>query len=205
MELGSVPEWIGLVLAVFASGAAGGRYGAVRRMRLEDRRRILDDFVPQLRAGPSQAAPMSFELPEVRTPHADVVEKWRDLVYFTLALDGVADAVVFLPWVDRALWLDLRDAMKPEPSRRDRQALRIVNDSVYGLQAGLFVRDITKIQKAWDELEVGGVIIGDVPSWRVDHMPYGGVKNSGLGREGIRFAVEDMTEIRLLAIRNAGK
>jgi acyl-CoA reductase-like NAD-dependent aldehyde dehydrogenase len=81
-------------------------------------------------------------------------------------------------------------------------ALRIVNDSVYGLQAGLFVRDITKIQRAWDELEVGGVIIGDVPSWRVDHMPYGGVKNSGIGREGIRFAIEDMTEIRLLAIRN---
>jgi acyl-CoA reductase-like NAD-dependent aldehyde dehydrogenase len=83
------------------------------------------------------------------------------------------------------------------------EALRIVNDSQYGLQAGLFVRDIMKIQKAWDELEVGGVIIGDVPSWRVDHMPYGGVKDSGIGREGIRFAVEEMTEIRLLAIRNA--
>jgi acyl-CoA reductase-like NAD-dependent aldehyde dehydrogenase len=64
------------------------------------------------------------------------------------------------------------------------------------------VRDIMKIQKAWDELYVGGVIIGDVPSWRVDHMPYGGVKDSGIGREGIRFAVEEMTEIRLLAIRN---
>ena len=89
-----------------------------------------------------------------------------------------------------------------EPFADFDEALRIVNDSTYGLQAGLFVRDITKIQKAWDALEVGGVIIGDVPSWRVDHMPYGGVKNSGLGREGIRFAVEHMTEIRLLAIRN---
>ena len=85
------------------------------------------------------------------------------------------------------------------------EALRIVDDSIYGLQAGLFVRDITKIQKAWDELEVGGVIVGDVPSWRVDHMPYGGVKNSGIGREGIRFAMQDMTEIRLLAIRNRAK
>ncbi len=90
-----------------------------------------------------------------------------------------------------------------EPFSDFDDALRIVNDSVYGLQAGLFIRDITKIQRAWDELEVGGVIIGDVPSWRVDHMPYGGVKNSGIGREGIRFAIEDMTEIRLLAIRNA--
>jgi acyl-CoA reductase-like NAD-dependent aldehyde dehydrogenase len=89
-----------------------------------------------------------------------------------------------------------------EPFSDFDEALRIVNDSAYGLQAGLFVRDITKIQRAWDELEVGGVIIGDVPSWRVDHMPYGGVKNSGIGREGIRFAIEDMTEIRLLAIRN---
>jgi acyl-CoA reductase-like NAD-dependent aldehyde dehydrogenase len=81
------------------------------------------------------------------------------------------------------------------------EALRDVNDSVFGLQAGIFTRDLYKMQKAWDELEVGGVVIGDVPSWRVDNMPYGGVKDSGLGREGIRFAMEDMTEIRNLVIR----
>lgn len=81
-------------------------------------------------------------------------------------------------------------------------ALAEVNDSTFGLQAGIFTRDIYKIQKAWDTLHVGGVVIGDVPSWRVDHMPYGGVKDSGLGREGIKFAMEDMTEIRLLVIRN---
>ena len=80
-------------------------------------------------------------------------------------------------------------------------ALERINRSRYGLQAGLFVRDIGKIRRAWDRLEVGGVIINDVPSFRVDHMPYGGVKDSGLGREGIKFAIEDMTEIRLLAIR----
>ena len=68
-------------------------------------------------------------------------------------------------------------------------------------QAGVFTRDLYKAQRAWDELEVGGVLIGDVPSWRVDHMPYGGVKDSGLGREGVRFAMEDMTEIRLLVVR----
>ena len=81
------------------------------------------------------------------------------------------------------------------------QALADVNDSVFGLQAGIFTRDIYKIQKAWDELDVGGVIIGDVPSWRVDNMPYGGVKDSGLGREGVRYAMEDMTELRQLVIR----
>lgn len=80
-------------------------------------------------------------------------------------------------------------------------ALAMVNDSAFGLQAGVFTRDLYKAQRAWDELEVGGVVIGDVPSYRVDNMPYGGVKDSGLGREGIRFAIEDMTEIRLMVVR----
>ncbi len=80
-------------------------------------------------------------------------------------------------------------------------ALDEVNASDFGLQAGIFTRDIHKAHRAWERLEVGGVIIGDVPSWRVDNMPYGGVKGSGLGREGVRFAIEDMTEIRLMAVR----
>ncbi len=80
-------------------------------------------------------------------------------------------------------------------------ALEQVNDSNYGLQAGVFTRDLHRVQRAWDSLEVGGVIINDVPSWRVDHMPYGGVKDSGLGREGVRFAIEEMTEIRFLGVR----
>jgi len=81
------------------------------------------------------------------------------------------------------------------------EALDQVNDSRFGLQAGLFTRDLYKVERAWDRLEVGGVVVGDVPSWRVDHMPYGGVKESGLGREGVRFSIEDMTEIRLLVVR----
>ena len=81
-------------------------------------------------------------------------------------------------------------------------ALAAVNDSRYGLQAGVFTHDIRRAMRAWDVLEVGGVVINDVPSWRVDHMPYGGVKDSGLGREGLRYAIEDMTEPRLLVIRD---
>ena len=81
------------------------------------------------------------------------------------------------------------------------EALDIVNDSKFGLQAGIFTRDLFKTLDAWDRLDVGGVVINDVPSYRVDNMPYGGVKESGLGREGIRFAMEDMTEIRNLVIR----
>ncbi|MDG1442834.1 MAG: aldehyde dehydrogenase family protein [Pseudomonadales bacterium] len=81
------------------------------------------------------------------------------------------------------------------------QAISMVNDSKFGLQAGIFTRDFYKVQQAWDEMEVGGVVVGDVPSYRVDNMPYGGVKDSGIGREGIVFAMEDMTEIRNLVIR----
>jgi acyl-CoA reductase-like NAD-dependent aldehyde dehydrogenase len=80
-------------------------------------------------------------------------------------------------------------------------AMAEVNDSKFGLQAGIFTRDIFKALDAWDHLDVGGVVINDVPSYRVDNMPYGGVKDSGLGREGVRFAMEDMTEIRNLVIR----
>ena len=81
------------------------------------------------------------------------------------------------------------------------EALAEVNRSTFGLQAGIFTRDLFKMFDAWDRLQVGGVVINDVPSYRVDNMPYGGVKDSGLGREGIRFAMEDMTEIRNLVIR----
>jgi acyl-CoA reductase-like NAD-dependent aldehyde dehydrogenase len=84
------------------------------------------------------------------------------------------------------------------------QALDMVNDSKFGLQAGIFTRDLFQTLDAWDRLEVGGIIINDVPSYRVDNMPYGGVKDSGLGREGVRFAMEDMTEIRNLVIRRRG-
>lgn len=81
------------------------------------------------------------------------------------------------------------------------EALAVTNDSKFGLQAGIFTRDLFQMLKAWDHLDVGGVVINDVPSYRVDNMPYGGVKDSGLGREGVRFAMEDMTEIRNLVIR----
>jgi acyl-CoA reductase-like NAD-dependent aldehyde dehydrogenase len=81
------------------------------------------------------------------------------------------------------------------------EALRQANDTAYGLQAGVFTRDIHKAHRAWDALEVGGVIINDVPSWRADQMPYGGVKGSGFGREGVRYAMQDMTEVRMMVVR----
>ncbi len=80
------------------------------------------------------------------------------------------------------------------------EALRLVNASRYGLQAGVFTRDVQRIFRAYSELEVGGVIINDVPTYRADHMPYGGVKESGFGREGVRSAIEEMTELRVLVL-----
>ncbi len=80
------------------------------------------------------------------------------------------------------------------------EALDMVNDSTFGLQAGVFTNDVNKIWKAYNELDVGGVVINDVPTFRTDMQPYGGIKNSGFGREGIRYAMEEMSEIKILSL-----
>jgi acyl-CoA reductase-like NAD-dependent aldehyde dehydrogenase len=79
-------------------------------------------------------------------------------------------------------------------------AIAGVNDSMFGLQTGVFTNDLANAWRAFADLEVGGVIVNDEPTDRIDHMPYGGVKDSGLGREGLRWAIEDMTEIRIMVI-----
>jgi acyl-CoA reductase-like NAD-dependent aldehyde dehydrogenase len=111
-------------------------------------------------------------------------------------LDGVA----------RDARINAQEAFGPvtvlAPFKRFDDALAMVNDSDYGLQAGVFTNDLAHATRAWNELQVGGVIINDVPSFRVDNMPYGGVKLSGLGREGIRYAIEDMSERRLMVLRD---
>ena len=84
--------------------------------------------------------------------------------------------------------------------RRFREALDALNDSDFGLQAGLFTRDVDRVFQAYRDLEVGAVLANEVPTWRADHMPYGGVKDSGLGREGVRYAIEEMTELKLLVL-----
>ncbi len=120
--------------------------------------------------------------------------------------DGAMLEATLLEDVPRDLDICTEEAFGPVAilSRFDDfdEALDQINASTYGLQAGIFTRDIHKAHRAWDKLEVGGVMIGEVPSWRADAMPYGGVKDSGLGREGLRFAMEEMTEIRLMVIRS---
>jgi glyceraldehyde-3-phosphate dehydrogenase (NADP+) len=84
------------------------------------------------------------------------------------------------------------------PVKSFGEAIRGINDSVYGLQAGVFTNSLEKALTAFEHVDVGGVVINDVPTYRIDHMPYGGVKASGLGREGLKYAIEDMTEPRLM-------
>ena len=86
------------------------------------------------------------------------------------------------------------------PYREFEAALRAVNESDYGLQAGIFTTNIGRIFQAFEQLEVGGVLANEIPTFRADHMPYGGIKDSGIGREGLRYAIEDMTEPKLLVI-----
>jgi acyl-CoA reductase-like NAD-dependent aldehyde dehydrogenase len=91
-----------------------------------------------------------------------------------------------------------------EPYDDFEEALAQVNHSKYGLQAGILTRDSDRIFTAYRELEVGALVVGDTPNWRLDPMPYGGVKDSGLGREGIRWAIEEMTEPRMLVMASPG-
>ncbi|MEX1158713.1 MAG: aldehyde dehydrogenase family protein [Thermomicrobiales bacterium] len=86
------------------------------------------------------------------------------------------------------------------PTKDWDDTLSKINDSVFGLQAGVFTSNLEHALQAFDRLDVGGVILNDVPVYRIDHMPYGGVKDSGLSREGLRYAIEDMTETRLLVV-----
>lgn len=120
--------------------------------------------------------------------------------------DGVMLEATLLENVPRDCLVSCREAFGPVAMLSKftdfEAALDEVNDSRYGLQAGVFTRDLYKAHRAWEKLEVGGVVIGDIPSWRVDHMPYGGVKDSGFGREGIRWSMEDMTEPRLMVVRD---
>jgi aldehyde dehydrogenase (NAD+) len=151
--------------------------------------------------------------PIISTGEAERLERWIERARVAGAKvlcggrrDGVMLEATLLEDVPRDAELNCEEAFGPVAAlyRYDdfEAVLEAVNDSRFGLQAGIFTHDLRKAMRAWDALEVGGVIINDVPSWRVDHMPYGGVKDSGLGREGVRFAIEDMTEIRLLVIRD---
>ena len=151
--------------------------------------------------------------PMIRTAEAERVEAWiKEAVEGGAKLVGGGErngsmmAPAILTATKSGMKIRDEEVFGPvvmiEPYDDFEDALAQVNHSKYGLQAGLLTRDAGRIMTAYRELEVGALIVGDTPSWRLDPMPYGGVKDSGLGREGIRSAIEEMTEPRMLVMSN---
>ncbi len=178
-------------------------------------RRKLKAAVAKLRMGDPREE-STFIGPMIDEDAAKRVEQWiadaRKAGAKVLAggpRDGNMLPAALLEKVPRDAELYRKEAFGPvaliEPFDDFDAAIDEVNDSEFGLQAGVFTGRLDHAMRAWDRLEVGGVVVGDVPSFRVDNMPYGGIKQSGLGREGVRCAIEDMTEPRLLVIRDASK
>ncbi len=122
---------------------------------------------------------------------------------------GVFHDATVLEGVEPHMTISRVEAFGPvatiEPFTDFKSAVEVVNDSVYGLQSGVFTPNIDHAFYAFNEIDTGGVVINDIPSFRVDSMPYGGVKASGIGREGIRWAMEDMTEIKLMVMNKLGR
>ncbi|MDO8685008.1 MAG: aldehyde dehydrogenase family protein [Armatimonadota bacterium] len=149
--------------------------------------------------------------PVIDMDAADRVEEWISEAInhgAKLLTGGKRSGQIFEPTVLENVSPDVkvacREAFAPlvavQSFDKFEDAVRMVNDSEYGLQAGVFTNNLRNIVYAYNELEVGQVIINDAPTYRIDHMPYGGVKASGFGREGIRYSIEEMTEIKLLAV-----
>jgi acyl-CoA reductase-like NAD-dependent aldehyde dehydrogenase len=149
--------------------------------------------------------------PMVDSTAAGRTQRWVDEAVAMggkLLLGGNSDGTFFPPTILTDVPLSAQvcsnEAFAPLvvafPFRDLDDAIARVNDSSFGLQSGVFTNDLAGAWKAFAELEVGGVMINEVPTYRIDHMPYGGVKDSGLGREGLRYAIEDMTEIRIMVL-----
>ncbi|ENX18405.1 hypothetical protein F895_00020 [Acinetobacter sp. CIP 64.2] len=150
--------------------------------------------------------------PMIKEAEAIRLKKWLDKAEkkgAKILIGGRLEGVLFEPTllenVDAKLEIYKDEAFGPiailEKFKDFQQGIVTINQSRFGLQAGVYTQNLNKMLYAWDHLHVGGVIINDVPTFRVDNMPYGGVKDSGLGREGIQFAIRDMQEERLLAIK----
>ena len=175
-------------------------------------RRKLETAIEKLRAGDPRDE-RTFIGPVIDTAAADRIEDWIQQarkggarVVAGGTRDGNLIAATLLEKVPHDSDVYRKEVFGPvallEPFDAFDDAIAFVNDSDFGLQAGVFTANLAHAMRAWDRIEAGGVIVGDVPSFRVDNMPYGGIKDSGMGREGVRYAIEDMTEARLLVVRD---
>lgn len=212
-------DWAVKRILVGAFAYAGQVCISVQRLFVHES--VWDPFMAELTAG-ARALKVGDPLsPETQVgPMVDVVaaqrtQRWVDEAVASGArvlLGGRADGAYFPPTIltdaPKDAQVCANEAFAPLvvafPFRDVGDAIREVNDSFYGLQAGVFTNDLDHAWAAFNELEVGGVIVNDIPTYRIDHMPYGGVKDSGLGREGLRWSIEDMTELRIMVLAQPG-
>jgi acyl-CoA reductase-like NAD-dependent aldehyde dehydrogenase len=203
--------------AIGAFAHAGQVCIAVQRILVHEEvyepftRLLLEEIAKNIAAG-DPARPETVVGPLINPEAATKVRRW-----VTEALEGGAQVLTggpgegqlipptLLTQVTRKMKVWKEEIFGPvatlTPCSRFSEALELANDSVYGLQAGVFTNNLAHAWRAFETLEVGGVIINDAPIFRLDHMPYGGVKASGLGREGVRYALEELTELRLMAVK----
>jgi len=208
-------DWAVKRTLVGAFSYAGQVCISVQRMFIH--RAVFDDFIERMVDGARALVvgdPLDPETqlgPMVDEAQAQRTERWvreAEEVGGRVLLGGRADGAFFPPTILVDTPADAQvcsnEAFAPLvvafPFDDFGDAIRQVNDSFYGLQTGVFTNDLQHSWRAFNELEVGGVIVNDVPTYRIDHMPYGGVKDSGLGREGLRWSIEDMTELRLMVM-----
>lgn len=194
---------------------AGQNCISVQRVLLH--RAIYEDFcdklipaVHGLKVGDPREADTDIG-PMIRLRDAERAESW-----IQEAINGGAEALIrgeqngtmmhpsILASVEREMKVACEEVFAPVlilmPYEEWDEAVATINDTPYGLQAGIFTRDIKRVMDAWDRIEVGGLQVNEVSTFRVDHMPYGGVKASGFGREGVKYTMEEMTEIRLMVL-----
>ena len=188
---------------------------SVQRMFIHED--VWDGFMDRFVAGAKAlqlgdpADPMTDVGPMVDAKAAARTQQWVDeakALGGTILTGGTADGTFFPPTVLTDVPVHAQvcsnEAFAPVvvafPFRDLDDAIAQVNDSFFGLQTGVFTSDLGAAWRSFNELEVGGVIVNDIPTYRIDNMPYGGVKDSGLGREGLRWAIEDMTEIRIMVL-----
>jgi glyceraldehyde-3-phosphate dehydrogenase (NADP+) len=208
-------DWAVKRILVGAFLYAGQVCISVQRMFVHES--IWDDFLARFIEGARAVRvgdPLDPETelgPMVDTRAAERTQRWVDEAVALggrVLLGGKADGSFFPPTVlidtPTEAQVCSNEAFAPLvvafPFSDFGDAIRQVNDSFYGLQTGVFTNDLTHSWQAFNEIEVGGVIVNDVPTYRIDHMPYGGVKDSGQGREGLRWAIEDMTELRIMVV-----
>jgi acyl-CoA reductase-like NAD-dependent aldehyde dehydrogenase len=172
----------------------------------------LKDEANQLKSGDPLDETVTFG-PMIDTGNAERIESWIKEAVDNGAQQitgGKRDGAFFEPTVLTRVGSNEKivceEAFGPvlivEPYNDFYQAVKTINQSDFGLQAGVFTNQLDKAMRAFNQLEVGGVVLNDVPTFRVDNMPYGGVKDSGFGREGLKYSIEEMTEIKLLVMNH---